>query len=64
MSTRPNILFESTYEGEHNASEVQIRRQAYWALTRGACGQTFGSNPMWPLDPGWEDALGSRGPRT
>jgi hypothetical protein len=61
VPTRPNILFESTYEGEHNASEVQIRRQAYWAVTRGACGQAFGSNPMWLLDPGWEDALGSRG---
>jgi hypothetical protein len=61
VPTRPNILFESTYEGEHNASEVQIRRQAYWALTRGACGQTFGSNPMWLLDSGWENALGSRG---
>ncbi|MCI0627026.1 MAG: DUF4038 domain-containing protein [Acidobacteria bacterium] len=28
---RPNILIESTYEGEHNASPLQIRRQAYWA---------------------------------
>ena len=64
VPTRPNILFESTYEGEHNASEVQIRRQAYWALTRGACGQMFGSNPIWLLDAGWEDALGSAAPRT
>jgi hypothetical protein len=61
--TRPNILFESTYEGEHNASEVQIRRQAYWALTRGACGQMFGSRPMWLLADGWEEALDSPGAR-
>ena len=25
----------ATYEGQHNASELQIRRQAYWAVTRG-----------------------------
>jgi hypothetical protein len=44
---RPFVLAESTYEGEHNASPVQIRRQAYWALLCGACGHFFGNLPIW-----------------
>ena len=59
--TLPNILFESTYEGEHNASELQIRRQAYWSVTRGACGNVFGSYPLWMLGDGWQGTLGSAG---
>ena len=43
----PFVLIESTYEGEHNASAVQIRRQAYWAILCGACGQFFGNLPLW-----------------
>ena len=60
----PFVLMESTYEGEHNASAVQIRRQAYWALLCGAGGQFFGNRPIWLFDPGWQaamDAEGSRG---
>jgi hypothetical protein len=57
----PTFLIESTYEGEHNASAVQVRRQAYWALLCGACGHFYGNYPMWSLDPGWEAALHSRG---
>jgi len=59
----PNILVESTYEGEHNASDVQIRRQAYWALLCGACGQVMGNNPMWLFGKGWEEKLDSLGAR-
>ena len=44
---RPFILAESTYEGEHNVSPVQVRRQAYWALLCGACGQFYGNLPIW-----------------
>jgi len=58
---RPNILIESTYEGEHNASPLQIRRQAYWALLAGATGQFYGNRPIWGFFPGWEKALDSRG---
>lgn len=57
--TIPFILIESTYEGEHNASRVQIRRQAYWSLLRGACGQLIGNRPIWLFDPGWLQALNS-----
>lgn len=57
----PFTLTESTYEGEHNASPVQIRRQAYWAILCGATGQFMGNRPVWLFDPGWQAALDSRG---
>jgi hypothetical protein len=31
----PFILIESTYEGEHYASDAQIWRQAYWTVLCG-----------------------------
>ena len=55
----PFFLIESTYEGEHNATGVQIRRQAYWAILCGATGQIMGNRPMWLFDPGWQKALDS-----
>jgi uncharacterized protein DUF4038/collagenase-like protein with putative collagen-binding domain len=55
----PFILIESIYEGEHNASAVQIRRQAYWAILCGATGQFMGNRPIWLYDPGWEAAMNS-----
>jgi hypothetical protein len=42
---RPLVLIESTYENEHDSRPEQIRRQGYWAMTCGACGQFFGNNP-------------------
>ena len=30
----PSFLMESTYENEHSASDVQLRRQAYWSVLR------------------------------
>jgi len=57
----PFFLTESTYEGEHNASAVQIRRQAYWAILCGATGQFMGNRPVWLFDPGWQAALNSTG---
>lgn len=59
--TMPFVLIESTYEGEHNASAVQIRRQAYWAILNGACGQFLGNNPIWLFNPGWEEAMDLEG---
>jgi hypothetical protein len=59
----PFVLMESSYEGEHNASPVQIRRQAYWANLCGATGQFMGNNPIWLFNPGWEEALESQGSR-
>ena len=61
MPVMPFFLIESTYEGEHNASAVQIRRQAYWALLCGATGQFMGNRPIWLFDKGWEAAMESTG---
>jgi Protein of unknown function (DUF4038)/Putative collagen-binding domain of a collagenase len=61
--TKPFYLIETTYEGEHNASEVQIRRQAYWALLCGATGQIMGNRPIWLFDPGWQTAMDGPGSR-
>lgn len=66
---RPFVLLETTYEGEHDSTPDQIRRQAYWAMLSGACGQFFGNNPIWHFDgPGlypatmtWRQALNSQG---
>lgn len=54
---KPFVLIESTYEGEHNASEVQIRRQAYWAILCGACGQFVGVYPLWQFAEGWQQSM-------
>jgi hypothetical protein len=69
--TRPFVLLEAVYEGEHGAKPEDIRRQAYWAVLGGACGQFFGNNPLWHFDgPGlfparttWRRALGGTGSR-
>jgi hypothetical protein len=61
--TMPFILLETTYEGEHNASAVQIRRQAYWANLCGATGQFLGNRPIWLFDPGWDQAIDWQGSR-
>lgn len=58
---RPNLLFESTYENEHNASAQQIRRQAYWALTCGAFGHCLGTYPRWLFAEGWQETLSGPG---
>jgi hypothetical protein len=46
----PFVLIESSYEGEHNSSAVQIRRQAYWSILCGGFGHVFGNNPIWHFD--------------
>jgi hypothetical protein len=53
----PFFLLESTYEGEHNASHQQIRRQAYWSVLCGGNGHCFGNHPVWLFWDGWEEAL-------
>jgi hypothetical protein len=67
----PLVMLESTYENEHNATPDQIRRQAYWAILSGACGQFFGNSPIWHFDgPGvapitkkWLDEMDGQGSR-
>jgi Protein of unknown function (DUF4038)/Putative collagen-binding domain of a collagenase len=53
----PFLLIESTYEGEHNATDLQIRRQAWWSVLCGANGQCMGNNPIWLFWDGWQAAL-------
>jgi hypothetical protein len=65
----PFFLIESIYEEEHNATEQNIRANAYGAILSGACGQIFGNNPIWHFGgPGvfeqpktWQESLASRG---
>lgn len=72
---RPFVLIETAYEGEHHATPDRIRRQAWWAVLNGACGQFFGNNPIWYFDavghsyvdrkaaPTWRKALDLAGSR-
>lgn len=53
----PFLLLESTYEGEHNASHQQIRRQAYWSVLCGGNGHCFGNHPIWLFWDGWQEAM-------
>ena len=68
---RPYVLQETTYEDEHDSTPDLIRRQAYWAMLSGACGQFFGNNPIWhfdgptlfPFKLPWRQALDAAGSR-
>jgi hypothetical protein len=53
----PLFLIESVYEGEHNSSQLQFRRQAYWAVLGGEFGHVMGNLPIWSFNPGWEVAM-------
>ncbi len=53
----PLFLIESIYEGEHNSSEVQVRRQAYWAVLCGEFGHVMGNLPIWSFNAGWQAAM-------
>jgi hypothetical protein len=63
VPTMPFFLIESAYENEHSASEVQLRRQAYWSMLRGGFGHVFGCTPVWWFSDGWEEALDTPGSR-
>ena len=55
---KPFFLGESTYEGEHGAwgSELQVRKQAYWAVLSGAAGHAYGSL-NWNMLENWRTHL-------
>jgi hypothetical protein len=67
----PCFLIETCYEGEHQSTPDQIRRQAYWPLLCGQCGFDYGNSPLWHFgsigvyDKGgdWVAAMDSRGGR-
>jgi hypothetical protein len=60
---KPFLMIESTYEGEHGASALLIRQQAYEGLLTGAMGQAFGNGTIWKFASGWQGQLGSLGAR-
>ncbi len=53
----PNLMVEATYECDHNASSLQIRRQAYWSLLCGASGQFMGTLGLFDFADGWQSLL-------
>jgi hypothetical protein len=72
--TIPQFLVESRYEDEQNATQKQIRAQAYYALLSGAMGHVFGNRWIWQfvspslsrklLHRTWVTALDSAGARS
>jgi hypothetical protein len=58
----PTFLIESSYEGEHNSTTAQIRRQAYWSVLCGGFGHVFGNFAIWPF--GVEFGNGADWPRS
>jgi len=58
---RPLFLVESAYENEHDASQLQIRRAAYWSVLFGGNGHCMGNKPIWLFGPGWQDHVQSAG---
>lgn len=59
----PFFLAESTYEGEHNSTPQQIRRQAYWSVLSGSTGQVLGNRPIYFFEDGWQAAMDKPGSR-
>ena len=56
----PVMLIESNFEGENNeggppTTDETLRRQAYWTLTSGGTGVTYGAGAVWQVAPGWQD---------
>jgi hypothetical protein len=60
LPVRPSFLFEAYYENE-KATATETRRQAWFAILSGACGQFFGNDPIWYFGAGWPSALSSPG---
>ena len=61
----PNLLIEANYEFESLQGPVTtapiLRKQEYWTMTSGACGQMYGNGYTWPFKTGWQDNLDTPG---
>jgi len=61
----PTFMVEANYEFEHNAADLGtphiLRRQEYWTMLSGACGQLYGNAWTWPFAGGWESHLDTPG---
>src|SRR5205814_370400 len=58
---RPVFMIEATYELEHGATPLILRRQEYWTLLSGATGQVYGNGPIWPFAKDWKNQFDSPG---
>jgi hypothetical protein len=61
----PTFLVEANYEFESLQGPVTtppiLRKQEYWTMTSGACGQLYGNRYTWPFVAGWQDNLDTPG---
>jgi len=61
----PNFMVEANYEFESLAGPVTtppiLRKQEYWTMTSGACGQLYGNHYTWPFASGWQGFLDTPG---
>jgi hypothetical protein len=61
----PTFLVEANYEFESLQGPVTttpiLRKQEYWTMTSGACGQMYGNGYTWPFKAGWQDNLDTPG---
>lgn len=55
----PFFLIEAKYEGDPTRlpSSQEIRRQAYWSIFSGSCGQFMGNVPLYGFYEGWQQAM-------
>ena len=66
--TYPTLMLEDWYEGEHSITELEVRKEGYWAVLSGCIlGRVFGNYALWNFssrqnttDP-WKSQLGSTG---
>jgi hypothetical protein len=61
----PNFMVEANYEFESLQGPVTtapiLRKQEYWTMTSGACGQMYGNGYTWPFVSGWQAQLDTPG---
>ena len=61
----PTFLVEANYEFESLQGPVTttpiLRKQEYWTMASGACGQMYGNGYTWPFKAGWQNNLDTAG---
>jgi hypothetical protein len=64
----PVFMMEDWYEGENSMTELNVRKEGYWAVLSGCTlGRLFGNGAIWnfnwpqALSDPWKDQLGSAG---
>jgi hypothetical protein len=64
----PPFLFEDWYEGDYSMTELDVRKEGYWAVLSGSTlGRVFGNYAIWDFDwppattDPWKNQLGGPG---